>query len=218
MPQLFHPSMNTISRVSIFGAVFFVAAALVLPGVIMRTSYINEVGVIREQPVPFSHEHHVGDVGLDCRYCHGGVEQSPFAGMPATKTCMKCHSQLFVDSNLLAPVRESYRENRPLRWTRVHDVPDYAHFDHSIHIHKGVGCTTCHGPVNEMPLMWRESSLTMLWCLDCHRDPGPNLRPREAVFSMESTSTAREKAERSPEELLEAYQVQSKTSCSVCHR
>lgn len=153
MPQIFHPSMNTVARVSIFGAVFILVAVVGLIWVVVRSPYVTEAGVVREQPVPFSHKHHVGDVGLDCRYCHTSVENSSFAGIPPTETCLDCHSQLFADSAMLAPVRQSYRDNTPLRWTRVHDLPDFVYFDHSFHLQKGIGCVTCHGHVEEMPLM-----------------------------------------------------------------
>ncbi len=214
MPQIFHPSMNTISRMSIFGAVFFVAGIIALGAIYVRSPYYTEAGVIREQPVPFSHKHHVGDIGLDCRYCHTSVEDSYFANVPPTKTCMNCHSQLFTDSPMLEPVRESYRTGKPLQWSRVHDLPDYAHFNHSIHLKKGFSCETCHGPVNEMPLMWREHSLQMRWCLDCHRNPEKYIRPREDVFAFDWQPTDETP---SADELIKLYDVQSKTNCSVCH-
>lgn len=216
MPQIFHPSFNTISRVSIFGAVGFIAAAIALVWFVMRSPYITQAGVIKPQPVPFSHQHHVGDVGLDCRYCHTSVEDSSFAGIPPTETCMGCHSQLFTDSELLAPVRESYATGKPLEWTRVHDIPDFAYFNHSIHVAKGIACATCHGRVDRMPLMWREVTLHMEWCLECHRDPAKFVRGREAVFAMDWVPP-----EGRPDigrELVDAYHIQSKTSCSVCHR
>jgi hypothetical protein len=216
MPQIFHPSMNTIARVSIFGAVFIVSAALALLMVVVRSPYTTEAGVVREQPVPFSHKHHVGDVGLDCRYCHASVETSSFAGMPSTEVCMNCHSQLFRDSPLLQPVRESWKTDQPLAWTRVHDLPDFAYFDHGIHVHKGIACATCHGPVNEMPLMWREHSLHMEWCLACHRDPQKFVGPRAAVFSMNEQRKDLSSDERSA--LADEYHIRSQTNCSVCHR
>src|SRR6187551_2555238 len=136
MPQVFHRSTNTLSRLSIFGVVFFIGGLLWLVAQINRSSYVTETDVVREQPVPFSHEHHVGGLGIDCRYCHTTVETSPFAGLPATEVCMSCHSQIWKDSPMLEPVRESFRIGKPLRWTRVHDVPDFVYFDHSIHIAK----------------------------------------------------------------------------------
>lgn len=215
MPQIFHPSMNTISRVSIFGAVFIIALLIYIAGLVVRSPYVTKAGVIYEQPVQFSHQHHVGDVGLDCRYCHTSVEDSPFAGIPPTETCMNCHSELFRESEMLAPVRESYRTGEPLRWTRIHDLPDFAYFDHSIHIHKGIRCVTCHGQVDEMPLMWREATLHMSWCLDCHRDPAAHASLRRDVFRTDVTD---EGTVVDREALVLEYHIQSKTNCSICHR
>ena len=216
MPQAFHPSMNTISRVSIFGALGFIAAILWLVNAWVRSPYATEAGVVRTQPVPFSHKHHVGDAGLDCRYCHQSVEHSSFAGIPATEVCMKCHSHLHADSSILEPVRESFRTGRPLEWTRVHDLPDYAYFDHSIHVAKGIGCSTCHGPVDEMPLMWREHTLHMEWCLECHREPERFVRPRGEVFNMNYEPPEDQLA--LGKKLVEEYGISKKTDCSVCHR
>src|SRR5262245_53500705 len=161
MPQIFHPSMNTISRATIFGAVFIIAFIVWLMGAVVRSPYATSAGVIKEQPVPFSHEHHVAECGIDCRYCHTSVEQSPFAGIPPTETCMNCHSFVWSQSAMLEPVRESFRDGKPLVWNRVNDLPNYVYFDHSIHVNKGVACTTCHGDVGNMPLMYREASLLM---------------------------------------------------------
>ena len=185
MSQIFHRSANTIARVSIFGAVFFVAGLLGLFAEVNRSPWVTEARVAREQPIQFSHERHVAGNGIDCRYCHTSVEESSFAGIPPTKTCMNCHSQIFSASPYLEPVRESFRSDRPIQWTRVHDLPDFVYFDHSIHVNKGVGCTTCHGQVDRMPLMWQEQSLQMEWCLDCHRNPERYVRPREAVFRVD---------------------------------
>lgn len=217
MPQIFHPSMNTVARVSIFGAVFIVIALVALLLIIVRTPYVTNVGVVQEQPVQFSHQHHVGDAGIDCRYCHTSVEDSSFAGIPSTEICMNCHSQLFVESEMLQPVRESFRTGVPLRWTRVHDVPDFVYFDHSIHVQKGVACTTCHGQVDEMPLMWREETLHMQWCLECHREPELHVGRREDVFQTK-LDTADAASRPTGEELVEAYHIESKTSCYICHR
>jgi MoCo/4Fe-4S cofactor protein with predicted Tat translocation signal len=138
----------------------------------------------RDQPVQFSHAHHVGSMGIDCRYCHTTVEESAFANIPPTKTCMNCHSQIWINAPILEPVRASFRENRPLEWWRVHDLPDFVYFNHSIHVAKGVGCATCHGPVDKMPLMYQENSLQMRWCLECHRNPAKYVRPKDQVFNM----------------------------------
>ena len=219
MSQVFHRSTNTIARLSIFGLVFLLGALLWLLAAISRSSYITETDVARAQPVPFSHEHHVGGLGIDCRYCHGSVEISWFAGLPPTATCMNCHSQIWSGSDVLKPVRDSYQSGAPIRWTRVHNLPDFVYFDHSIHVNKGVGCATCHGPVDRMPLMWQDQTLQMEWCLDCHRAPEQFLRPREQVFNM---NWRPETDQRSLGlQLIKQYNIQSAgvlTSCSTCHR
>ena len=216
MSQIFHRSANTLSRVSIFGAVFFVAALLALFDEINRSSWMTEAHVARDQPIQFSHERHVAGNGIDCRYCHTSVEDSPFAGIPPTRTCMNCHSQIFSTSPFLEPVRQSFRSDQSIQWTRVHDLPDFVYFNHSIHLHKGIGCTTCHGQVDRMPLMWQEQSLQMEWCLDCHRNPERYVRPREALFSVDyvAPSNQLELGDR----LVNEYQIQRLTSCSTCHR
>jgi hypothetical protein len=216
MPQIFHPSTNTISRVSIFGTLFLLGGALYLLAEINRSPYVTQAHVAREQPVPFSHAHHVGGIGIDCRYCHTSVEDSYFAGIPPTKTCINCHNQLWADSPTLEPVRESFRTGRSIEWARVHKLADFAYFDHSIHVHKGVACVTCHGRVDRMPLMWQESSLLMEWCLDCHRHPEKNLTPREHVFAMDWTAPADREA--LGRKLLRDYDVRTRTDCSTCHR
>jgi hypothetical protein len=216
MPQIFHRSTNTISRVSIFGAIFFVVALGGLQDEITRSPWVTQAHVAREQPIQFSHERHVAGNGIDCRYCHTSVEDSPFAGIPPTKTCMNCHSQIFANSPYLEPVRESFRSGKSIAWTRVHDLPDFVYFDHSIHLHKGVGCTTCHGQVDRMPLMMQEKSLQMEWCIDCHRHPEQYVRPREAVFRVDYTPPADQLA--LGKRLVAEYQIQKLTSCSTCHR
>jgi hypothetical protein len=216
MSQIFHRSANIISRVSIFGAVFAVAGALVLLAQINRSPWVTDAHVAREQPIQFSHERHVGGNGIDCRYCHTSVEKSRVAGIPPTKTCMNCHSEIFSNSPFLEPVRASFANNQPLRWTRVHDLPDFVYFDHSIHVNKGVGCTTCHGQVDRMPLMWQEQSLQMEWCLDCHRNPEKYVRPRDAVFRVDYQPPANQ-AELGGR-LVAEYEIQRLTSCSTCHR
>ena len=184
MSQIFHRSTNTLSRATIFGAVFFVVIAGWIMYVVQGSPFITYAGVRKPQPVPFSHQHHVTGLGIDCRYCHTSVETSSFAGIPPTKTCMNCHSQIWTNAQLLEPVRASYRSGESLQWTRVNQLPDFVFFNHSIHVTKGVGCNTCHGPVDTMPLMYQQESLQMEWCLGCHRDPGKNLRPRDQVFNM----------------------------------
>lgn len=183
MTQIFHPSTNTFARASIFGAVFIISAILLIWGMWIRSTYATQVGVTRAQPVQFTHEHHVRGLGIDCRYCHTSVETSASAGIPPTSTCMGCHSQIWRESSMLEPVRESFRTGKPLEWTRVHDLPDFVYFDHSIHVAKGVACESCHGRVDKMPLMHKAFSLHMEWCLDCHRNPEKHIRPREDVFT-----------------------------------
>jgi hypothetical protein len=214
--QIFHRSANTIARVSIFGALFFVAAFIGLLYQIDRSPWITLEHVSREQPIQFSHERHVAGNGIDCRYCHTSVEESAFAGIPPTKTCMNCHSQIFSTSPFLEPVRESFRNDTSIRWTRIHDLPDFAYFNHSIHVNKGVGCATCHGPVDKMPLMRKEASLQMEWCLDCHRHPERYVRPRDAVFDMQYLPPPNQLEFGA--RLVADYQIKKLTDCSTCHR
>ncbi len=219
MPQIFHRSTNTISRVSIFGAVFFLAFLGWLFDSLNRSPYATQQTVAREQPVQFSHAHHVGAVGIDCRYCHTSVEKAAFAGIPPTKTCMSCHTQIWLQTPYLEPVRESFRTDRSIEWTRVHDLPDFVYFDHSIHVNKGIGCETCHGRVDQMPLMWQASRLQMSWCLECHRNPEKFIRPKEEVFTM-GWKPAVEQAVLG-RELVREYKIRSTavlTTCSTCHR
>jgi hypothetical protein len=214
MPQIFHPSMNTVSRATIFGAVFIVGGAGWLALRIARSPYVSGAQVIKPQPVAFSHRHHVAECGIDCRYCHTSVEESRSAGIPPTETCMNCHSQLWADSPMLAPVRDSFRDDRPLVWNRVHDLPDFVYFDHSIHVRRGVACATCHGELGEMPLTWKESTLYMEWCLECHRQPEDHIGPPEAVFASTSPP-ARPLAER--DVAWENKRGTLLTNCSICH-
>ena len=216
MAQIFHPSFNTISRVSIFGAVFFIGAAAWGTDQLLRSSYATQVDVAREQPIPFSHKHHVAGLGLDCRFCHTTAEESAFAGLPPSKTCMGCHSVVWNEAPMLEPLRQSYRDDTPIQWNRVHDLPDFVYFDHSIHVAKGVGCTTCHGQVDQMPLMWRENTLNMNWCTQCHRDPEAYIRPLDEVFSLHWDPDSLSSQERS--ELAKANAVESEMNCTICHR
>jgi hypothetical protein len=181
--------------------------------------YYTNVNVTREQPVPFSHKHHAGELGIDCRYCHTSVEKSAFAGVPPTQTCMTCHSQIWTNSSMLEPVRASYRDNKSISWTRVNALPNYVYFNHSIHVAKGVGCTTCHGPVAEMPLMYKANTLYMGWCLDCHRQPEKYLRPKSEVFNPNYVPPANQL--QLGAQLVKDYKIiplQARQSCSTCHR
>jgi Cytochrome c7 and related cytochrome c len=216
MAQIFHHSTNTIARVSIYGAVVIIGLLGFAVNVVNQTSYVTEVHNARPQPVPFSHKHHVGELGLDCRYCHTSVEVSSSAGMPPTQTCMSCHSQIWTTAAMLEPVRASYRDSKPISWTRVNAVPDFVYFNHSIHVSKGVGCTTCHGPVAEMNITWRAQSLYMRWCLDCHNAPEKYLRPRSEVFNAFYQPPKDQLA--LGEKLMKEYKVQKLTACTTCHR
>ena len=218
MAQIFRPRADTIARLAVASLAALPVLLIGLGYTIMGSPYVTGQSVAREQPVPFSHAHHVGGLGLDCRYCHASVEKARFAEIPPTETCMTCHSQLWTNAAMLAPVRASLANDQPIHWRRVHVLPDYVYFDHSIHIAKGVGCSTCHGAVDRMPLMRQTAPLTMGWCLDCHRDPAPNLRPREAVFDMTWTPPRDQTAQ--GRRLMDEYHIDTKhlTDCSKCHR
>ncbi len=218
MAQIFHRSTNTISRVSIYGALFILAMLGYVSYEVERSPYFTEVNVAQPQPVPFSHKHHAAELGIDCRYCHTSVEDSSFAGIPPTQICMTCHSQMWATSPMLEPVRASYRTDQSLQWTRVNALPDYVYFNHSIHVNKGVGCTTCHGPVGAMPLTWRAHSLQMEWCLDCHRHPEHYVRPREDVFKLDYPYQPPEDQRVLGPRLVKEYKIKSLTNCSTCHR
>jgi hypothetical protein len=216
MSALFPPWTNTVSRVSLLGAAG--AAALGLGGLFLyvQTPYYTGQQDPIEQPVQFDHRHHVADDGIDCRYCHSTVETSPHAGYPAVSVCMNCHSQVWNQSPLLSPVRAAFFEDRPVPWRRVHRLPDFVYFNHSIHVNKGVSCVSCHGRVDRMAQVEQIAPLTMGWCLECHRDPYPNLRPPEEVTNMnwQPDSDARELGEL----LARKYDVHTRTSCTTCHR
>ena len=230
--QIFHRSTNTISRATIFGAIFVIAMLFWAAAEIQRSPYVTYAGVARPQPAPFSHQHHVGGLGIDCRYCHTSVEVSSFAGIPPTRTCMNCHAQIWTGAPMLEPVRESFSSSKSLIWNRVNDLPDFVYFNHSIHINKGVGCNTCHGPVDRMPLMYNYASLQMEWCLNCHRAPEKNLRPRDQVFNMRyeepssakpimldgKTYTDQISLGRDLAAKYKLRTVADITSCSTCHR
>jgi hypothetical protein len=216
MSQLFPRHSNIYSRLSILAVVAFLAFLGLVVAMLHLSGYNTNQGDFIEQPIQFSHAHHVGGMGIDCRYCHTSVEESAFANIPPTKTCMNCHSQIWATAPILEPVRASFRENRPLTWTRINDLPDFVYFNHSIHVKKGMGCETCHGRVDQMPLMKQQNSLQMEWCLNCHRNPQDFVRPREEVFTMgyrppEPQSTLGPK-------LVTEYNIKPSTDCSTCHR
>jgi hypothetical protein len=219
MAQLFSPRANIRSRVIIVSAVLLVCAAGWVTSEIYWSPYTTYVDVAFQQPVPFSHKHHVGDDGIDCRYCHTTVEKSAFAGLPSTDTCMTCHSQIWNDTPMLAPIRKSLASNSPLQWNRIHDLPDYVYFNHSIHVAKGIGCSTCHGRVDQMPLIRKTQTLYMKWCLDCHRAPQKYIRPRDKIYDMAWHPSQDRHGE--GQELVSKYHVDTTgrlTNCSTCHR
>ena len=222
MAQLFPRGSNAFARISIVVVLIVVGAGVTILLNTNRLKYTTDVEVAKEQPVPFSHKHHVTGVGIDCRYCHTSVEESSFANIPPIETCMTCHSQIWTESPLLEPIRESYRTGNPIEWVRIHDLPDFVYFNHSIHIYKGVGCQTCHGRVDQMPLMWKVNTLNMEWCLECHRAPEKFVRPREEVFNMQWKPTDDHGHTVSQvalgTRLVRDYDINPSTDCSTCHR
>jgi hypothetical protein len=217
MSQIFRSSTNSLARVSIvLGLVALAAGGGALFELIADSNYATRQGEAREQPIPFSHAHHVGSMGIDCRYCHSSVENSDWAVIPPTKTCMNCHSQIWINSPTLEPVRESFRTNQSIKWTKVYDLPDYVYFNHSIHVKKGVGCETCHGRIDEQPLTYQQPSLQMRWCLNCHRNPEQYLRPRDQITKMGYEPS--EPQEQLGARLVKEYHVQKLDTCWTCHR
>lgn len=219
MSQVFPKSANAWSKASIIALVFVLLFLGWLVLTLQRSDFVTAANTFVEQPVQFSHQHHAGGIGIECRYCHTSVEVSPSAGIPPTKTCINCHSQIWNTSPYLEPVRASFRDDKPLNWIRIHDLPDFVYFNHSIHVRKGVGCETCHGRVDRMPLMIQKASLQMEWCLDCHRDPSRYVRPRDQITAM-GYVPAKAQAELGPE-LVREYKIagpEQLTNCSVCHR
>ena len=215
MPQTF--SRNAVLSIKLALAALLLALLGGAALAVWRERAYQALGEPVAQPIPFSHKHHVGDDGIDCRYCHTTVETSAHAGLPSTQICLSCHSQLYTQAAMLAPLRESERTGRPLAWQRVHSLPDFVFFNHSVHVAKGVGCVECHGHVDQMPLTWRARPLQMQWCLSCHRDPAPHLRMSGDVFDMHSAAAG----EAGAPSLAEHYQLESTrrlTDCSTCHR
>lgn len=189
MAQVFHRSMNSVAKMSIVSAVLLAGSIFTGLVFIVRGPLVTNVGIAPSQPVQFSHEHHYSGLGIDCRYCHTSVENSSFANIPPTSTCMNCHSQIWYTSPILEPVRTSYRTGKPLEWNRVHNLADFVYFNHSIHVNKGIGCVSCHGRVDKMQLIYKDQPLTMEWCLKCHRNPENNLRPLDKIFDFEWHAT-----------------------------
>lgn len=219
MSQIFPRSANALARMSLAGVLGLVLLLGWVVFTLMRSSWATKQHEYVEQPIQFSHAHHAGGMGIDCRYCHTSVEKSAFAGIPPTQTCMNCHSQIWSNAPILEPVRASLRDNRNLTWTRVHDLPDFVYFSHQIHVRQGVGCATCHGQVDQMPLVNQAQPLLMEWCIDCHRAPEKYLRPREEVFNMTYVAPANQlELGLSLKGQYNVADARHMTSCSVCHR
>lgn len=218
MPPLFSPRANLISR-SLLGAFVLLSSATVVLGwVYPRSDYARGVGQTVSQPVPFSHAHHAGGLGIDCRYCHQRVETEATAGMPSTEVCMHCHSQVWTQAPLLEPLRESWRSGRAIAWNRVHDTPDFVFFDHSVHVRNGISCVECHGHVEQMPLVARRSTLLMKWCLDCHRHPDINVSPENRPLNPALGPIAGSISLGVPRTNDAGIETGLLTNCSACHR
>ena len=215
MAQVFSPSSNTYVRVIVGSVVVLAGSALFGLYQFNTLSYVTRAFAAREQPVQFSHKHHNGQLGIDCRYCHTSVEDATFAGVPATQICMNCHSQIWKDAPILEPVRASYRTGESLEWTRVHDLPGFVYFNHAAHLAKGVGCASCHGDVTQMNLTYSVAPLSMGWCLDCHRNPASAVRPTGKLFDTKWVATDQLALGK---KLVDEYHVEPRTDCSTCHR
>ena len=217
--QLFAPGADAVFRLALLILVGTVIVLLLVSAGISRSSYRTNVGLALEQPVPFSHKHHSGELGLDCRYCHQQVETLATAGIPPTWTCMTCHSQIWTGSEMLAPVRNSLARNEPLQWTRLNRLPNYVYFNHAIHVTKGVGCSTCHGAVDTMQLTYKANAFEMQFCVDCHRHPDQFVRPQDQVWNMHWSPPPDQ--ESAGPKLVAAYHIGTAarlTDCSICHR
>jgi hypothetical protein len=184
MAQIFDRSSNALARMSLVLTGLIVIALGVTLNELQRSPWVTRQGQRADQPVPFSHKHHVEGLGLQCQYCHVSVEKSSYAGIPPTRTCMNCHSQIWTNASILEPVRQSWATGESIVWTKVHDLPDFVYFNHEIHVNKGIGCASCHGRVDEMPIMYEQNTLQMEWCLNCHRNPAKNLRPTSEIYNM----------------------------------
>lgn len=244
MAQIFRPSSNTSMRLGLGTIAVLPVSVMVFFSQYTRSPFVTHISIPYEQPVPFSHEHHVTELGIDCRYCHTSVEKSARAGYPSTHTCMSCHSQIWTNSPLLEPIRESYKNNIPIKWTRLNQVPDFVYFNHSIHINRGVSCNNCHGPIQAMQMAYKGQAFQMRWCLDCHRNPENYVNEPEFVWNLyqniqrgkhadgsvltdeEITLMNGEQYKRSTEELKKGkelvkkfhVQTESISDCTTCHR
>lgn len=219
MAQVFRPISNLIAKAAILGILCFVGGSFVVLDALHKSDYVRQRGLSIEQPVPFSHKHHA-NLGIDCRYCHTSVETSSFANVPPTRTCMNCHNIMWNEAPMLEPVRQSWKTKESLEWFRVNDLPDFVYFNHSAHLNAGIGCATCHGRVDRMPITWKEEPLYMKWCLDCHRDPSQFIRPRDKITDMAYDPKSLDDNQRA--ELVKLHGVDHAnlrlTNCAICHR
>lgn len=218
MAQVFPRSANVLVRAGIASSVLLVSVLTLVAAGMYQSPLVNSMKIAKAQPIPFSHQRHVGGNGMDCRYCHTSVDSSNFAGVPPTETCMTCHSQILTDAPMLQPVHESWKNGTPIEWTRIYDLPDFVYFDHSVHIAKGVGCTTCHGAIDQMRLTHKATNLYMGWCLQCHRAPEKFLRPQDKVFDVEWKAPRNQIEEGLRLVKENNVNVGQLTNCSICHR
>jgi hypothetical protein len=219
MPALFPRWSNVAARGSLLA---IIAVAGGIPAALMvgvRTSFATGEGRSVPQPIPFDHSLHSGSLHIDCRYCHSTVESTASAGIPPTAACVGCHNPVWLNGPVLAPVRASLSDKRPIQWQRVNRLPDFVFFNHSIHVAKGVGCESCHGRVDQMKRVVQTTPMSMAWCVGCHRDPTPNLRPRSAITTMGwFASHSRQQTDSAGALLMQAYHVRRLTNCTTCHR
>jgi len=222
MASLFPKSANDLAKITLLVLGLGAGGALGLLYALQSSDYVTEVRVAKDQPVPFSHEHHVSGLGIDCRYCHYTVEKTAAASIPPVATCYNCHKQMWGDAPMLKPIRDAFKNDTPIEWKKIHDLPDFVYFNHSAHVNKGVGCATCHGKVNQMPLMYKENTLYMGWCLECHRNPEKNLRPVEEMTNMDWTPTEEwahtDKFSHLGVKKVPPGHINQLTNCAVCHR
>lgn len=226
MPQTFSRTSNTIVKLSFIGGAFGIGSLFLFGSTISRSPYNTKATMALDQPVPFSHKHHAKELGIDCRYCHTSVESSSYAGVPPTETCMSCHSQIWTNSPLLQPVRDSFANQQPIKfpatgqvgWNKLNSLPDFVFFNHSIHVNKGVSCFTCHGEVTEMQLTQKAKPFFMAWCLDCHRQPEKYIRPKEEVVNPDYEPKGPQLEVGA--KLVKEYGIKKDqlTNCSICHR
>lgn len=214
--QIFTRSVNTIARGTLIGGILLIAVLAIGALLYVRSPWVTRVGVPQQQPVQFSHKHHVLDDGIDCRYCHTTVDTSWFAGMPDSKTCMNCHQQIWAQSPALAPVRQSFEMGTAIQWTWVNRLPDYVYFNHSVHVNNGIGCSSCHGRVDQMPLMEKAQSFQMAFCVECHMHPAKYVRPKDQVYNLAYQYPSNQ--DQVGAKLVQDYHIESKLSCSACHR